>query len=96
MFDVEMADFELEHLTHREIQCLEHLAVGERPQRIAAILGIAPITVEFHIRNARRKLGAKTREHAIAIVVSRGLLPLKTAEEDARPGTRPLKALASI
>lgn len=96
MFDVEMADFELEHLTHREIQCLEHLAVGERPQRIAAILGIAPITVEFHIRNARRKLGAKTREHAIAIVVSRGLLFEQTSDDDVRPTTLPLKAVASL
>lgn len=61
-------------LTERENQCLRQLAVGERPQRIAASLGIAPITVEFHIRNARRKLRAKTREHAIAIAISQGFL----------------------
>ncbi len=91
-----MVDFEVEHLTNREIQCLRQLAVGERPQRIAAILGIAPITVEFHIRNARRKLGAKTREHAIAIVISRGLLSDETARRAARAPKPPLKAVASI
>ncbi|WP_420334219.1 response regulator transcription factor [Roseibium sp.] len=96
MFDVETVDLELEHLTNREIQCLQQLAVGERPQRIASILGIAPITVEFHIRNARRKLGAKTREHAIAIVISRGLLSETAPEEDAQPTKLPLKAVASI
>ena len=96
MFNVETVDIELEHLTHREVQCLQQLAVGERPQRIAALLGIAPITVEFHIRNARRKLGAKTREHAIAIVVSRGLLSEETPDDDAGPATLPLKAAASI
>ena len=61
-------------LTERENQCLRQLAEGERPQRIAASLGIAPITVEFHIRNARRKLQAKTREHAVAIAISQGFL----------------------
>ncbi len=68
------AEKDFEPLTRRECQCLQELAHGERPQRIAATLGIAPITVDFHIRNARRKLGARTREHAIAIVVSQGLL----------------------
>jgi len=61
-------------LTVRESQCLSALAFGERTQRIAATLGIAPITVDFHIRNARRKLGAKTREHAVAIALINGLL----------------------
>ena len=75
---------------------MQQLAVGERPQRIAAILGIASITVEFHIRNARRKLGAKTREHAIAIVVSRGLLSEDMPDDAVRPGTLPLKAVASV
>ncbi|WP_299482474.1 helix-turn-helix transcriptional regulator [uncultured Roseibium sp.] len=65
---------DLEPLTVRECECLRELAHGERPQRIAATLGIAPITVDFHIRNARRKLGARTREHAIAIALSYGLL----------------------
>lgn len=68
------AGMELEPLTVRECECLRELAQGERPQRIAATLGIAPITVDFHIRNARRKLGARTREHAIAIALSHGLL----------------------
>lgn len=63
-----------EPLTQRECECLIELASGERPQRIASTLGIAPITVEFHIRNARRKLGAKTREHAIAIALTNNLL----------------------
>ena len=96
MTDVETDELEPEHLTHREVQCLQELAVGERPQRIAAILGIAPITVEFHIRNARRKLGAKTREHAIAIVISRGLLPGRPAQRLARTPKLPLKTSVSI
>jgi DNA-binding CsgD family transcriptional regulator len=54
-------------LSLRERQCLHHLAHGDRVKTIAAALGIAPVTVDMHIANARRKLGAATREHALAL-----------------------------
>lgn len=42
--------------------------------RIAFALGIKPETVNLHIMSARRRLGARTREQAIAIAVRLGLI----------------------
>ena len=52
------------------------LAIGLRYDRIAERLGIASATVELHLRNARRKLGAKMREQALVKAVALGLLDL--------------------
>ncbi|MEM8813473.1 MAG: LuxR C-terminal-related transcriptional regulator [Pseudomonadota bacterium] len=61
-------------LSARERECLSLLADGHRTARIAERIGIAPMTVEFHLRNARRKLGATTREQAVAISVKNGFI----------------------
>ncbi len=53
------------HLTPRERECLLWLAKGIRTDGIADKLGLANVTVEFHLRNARRKLKAATREHCL-------------------------------
>ena len=56
-------------LTGRELACLQMLADGSRSMRIAAELNVATVTVEMHLRNARRKLGALTMAHAVAIAL---------------------------
>jgi DNA-binding CsgD family transcriptional regulator len=63
-------------LTAREKECLKWLAVGLRNERIAEVIGIAPATVKLHLFNARRKLGAATREAAVARAVSARLISL--------------------
>jgi DNA-binding CsgD family transcriptional regulator len=63
-------------LSPRERECLAWLATGLRHDRIAEKLGIALPTVELHLTNARRKLGARTREQALARAVVFGLLEL--------------------
>jgi DNA-binding CsgD family transcriptional regulator len=63
-------------LSPRERECMTWLAIGLRYDRIAERLGIARPTVELHLLNARRKLGAKTREQALAKAVALGLLDL--------------------
>ena len=63
-------------LTPRELECLAGLARGLRQDGIADQLGISLATVELHSVNARRKLGALTSTHAVAIAVSRGLITL--------------------
>lgn len=60
-------------LSPRERQCLELLAHGQSNSKIAANLGISLPTVALHLASARRKLGAITREHAIALAISRGM-----------------------
>lgn len=63
-------------LTKREVQCLEGLACGLSNAGIAKSLHISLATVALHITNARCKLGAKTREQAVAEAVHRDLIKL--------------------
>ncbi len=63
-------------LTHREVQCIEGLASGLSNSDIAKRLQISVPTVALHLSNARRKLGAKTREQAVALAVTRGLIDM--------------------
>lgn len=53
-------------LTNREKDCLRYLAEGLRQDAIADALGLARVTVEMHLRSARRKLGARTLAEAVA------------------------------
>ena len=61
-------------LTHRERHVLEHLATGRSNKEIAAILFISERTVEGHVRTILKKLQAKSRSEATAIVGQRGIL----------------------
>lgn len=61
-------------LSPRETECLQWLAAGLRTKEIADRMGIRPITVELHLRNARNRLGAQTREQALARAIAAGLL----------------------
>ena len=63
-------------LSRREAESLALLAQGLKNQRIAEILGVAEVTVRNHINSARKKLGALTREQAIAIALQHGIIRL--------------------
>jgi DNA-binding CsgD family transcriptional regulator len=61
-------------LTPRERQIVEMLAGGATGEQIAERLVLSPETVQKHVHNAKRKLGAETRAHLIAIAIARGVL----------------------
>jgi len=61
-------------LSRREKQCLQLLAVGCGNSEIANELAITLPTVAMHIANAKRRLKARTREHAIAIALATGAI----------------------
>lgn len=61
------------NLTPRELDTLRWLAEGHRIDRIAEKMGLSNRTVEVHLASARARLGAKTREQALAIALSAGL-----------------------
>ena len=63
-------------LTSREVQCLEGLARGLGNAEISQQLRISMPTVALHLINARKKLGAVTREQAVALAIKRGILRL--------------------
>lgn len=52
-------------LNDREIESLTWAAKGKTSPEIAQILGISRRTVDFHIDNARNKLGVNTRIQAV-------------------------------
>lgn len=61
-------------LTPRERECLEGLAEGLTNAGIAKRLRVSLPTVAMHLANARTKLGASTREQAIARAIECGLI----------------------
>jgi DNA-binding CsgD family transcriptional regulator len=61
-------------LSPREQECLRLLAQGKRLKDVSAELGVAVKTIEKFVTSAKKKLGARTRDHMIAIAVTKGLL----------------------
>ena len=53
-------------LAPRETQCLELLTSGLKNEVIAQHMGITVHTVQLHLASAKKKLGAATREQALA------------------------------
>lgn len=58
----------------REREILALLADGATDGQIAARLELSPATVQTHVRNAKAKLGARTRAQAVAVALQRGLI----------------------
>ena len=61
-------------LTPREREVLGLVADGNTSDTIAAILNIAPRTVEAHVTNAATKLGAHNRVHAVTMAIRKNEL----------------------
>ncbi|AOY96243.1 DNA-binding response regulator [Cupriavidus sp. USMAA2-4] len=62
------------HLSEREIEALVWSARGKTSGEIATILGLSKRTVDFHIDNAREKLGVATRIEAVVKAASAGII----------------------
>ncbi|MGI8730798.1 MAG: response regulator transcription factor [Solirubrobacteraceae bacterium] len=56
----------------REAQVLRLLASGCTTEQIAGTLFLSPETVQTHVRNATRKLGARGRLHAVILALING------------------------
>jgi len=61
-------------LNDREVEVLTWVARGKTSVEIAQILGLAKRTIDFHIDNARGKLGAATRSEAVIKATSGRLI----------------------
>lgn len=61
-------------LTTRERESLRLVADGKTDWEISVIFGISQSTARFHIDNARRKLGAANRTHAVAKLIGQRLI----------------------
>jgi DNA-binding CsgD family transcriptional regulator len=63
-----------DRLTERELDVLERLAEGRPTEEVATLLHVSPHTVRSRIKTVLRKLGARNREHAVAIALSEGAI----------------------
>lgn len=63
----------LSELTPRELEILEHLAIGQSNKVIARELGITDGTVKLHVKSVLRKLDVRSRVEAAVIAVELGL-----------------------
>jgi DNA-binding NarL/FixJ family response regulator len=61
-------------LNDREVEALTWVARGKTSAEIAQILGLSKRTIDFHIDNARAKLGAATRTEAVIKAADGGLI----------------------
>ncbi|MBV8219216.1 MAG: PAS domain S-box protein [Solirubrobacterales bacterium] len=61
-------------LTPRELEIVGKIAMGRRWREIASDLFITQSTVKTHVRNAMRKLGARSQAQLVAITLATGIL----------------------
>ncbi len=61
-------------MSQREVEILALIKEGKTTVSIAGSLGLSPFTVKNHVQNILRKLGARTRSHAVAQAMNLGLL----------------------
>jgi DNA-binding CsgD family transcriptional regulator len=59
-----------DRLSGKERKVLAELARGNTTEEIGLLLEVSPHTVRTHVKNLMRKLGARTRAHAVAIALS--------------------------
>jgi DNA-binding CsgD family transcriptional regulator len=67
----------MKQLSPREKEVLDLVSKGETSRGIAKLLSISARTVEHHVINARKKLGAKNIQHAVRIGIERGDINIK-------------------
>jgi DNA-binding CsgD family transcriptional regulator len=61
-------------LDDNELEALRLFANGRSTDEMAAALGVSKSMVQHYLRVASRKLGARSRVHAVAIAVRMGLV----------------------
>jgi DNA-binding CsgD family transcriptional regulator len=69
---IEIDQNERGELSPRELEIVRLIARGESGPEIAAELHIAHDTVRTHVRNAMKKVGARSRAHLVAKVIGEG------------------------
>jgi DNA-binding CsgD family transcriptional regulator len=62
------------HFSRREAECMVHLLRGRSIRGTAKKLGISHRTVEFYVKNMKKKLNCKTKYELIAIIVDTDFL----------------------
>jgi DNA-binding CsgD family transcriptional regulator len=75
-FDNELSKINNAVLSPREKEVLNWLKQGKSSWDISVILGISKRTVDFHVNNVIKKLGATNRPQAVAVGTRLGLIEI--------------------
>jgi DNA-binding CsgD family transcriptional regulator len=67
---------EWQPLSRRERQVVALVAGGATGREVGERLSVSAATVETHIRNAMRRLGARNRSHLVTLAILRGEIEL--------------------
>lgn len=67
--------------TPRQIEILALCAQGNTCEQIGRILFLSPYTIKQQMQLAKRRLGAQSLPHAVALCLARGHLVIDEAEE---------------
>lgn len=70
----EQGHAQVDRLTRREHEVLEHVAQGQSNRAIAVELGLSEVTVRFHLRNILSKLHVQNRVEAAVYAVKERLI----------------------
>lgn len=60
-----------QRLSHREREVVRLVARGATSREVGEALSVTAATVETHIRNAMRRLGARNRSHLVTLAILR-------------------------
>lgn len=74
LIDLEYSKIYKERLSPREIEVLKWSALGKTAFELSVLLGVASATVQFHLQNAKRKLGVTTKIQATDYAKRLGLI----------------------
>lgn len=75
LIDVENSKIYPHHLSPREIEVLKCTAAGKTAVEISLQLGISNVTVQYHLQNAKRKLGVSTKIQVTDRAKRLGIIP---------------------
>lgn len=67
-------------LSRRELQCLAWVSRGKTSWETGVILGLSERTINFHLRNAARKLNVYGRQACVTQAIHLGLLETLSEE----------------
>lgn len=67
------------HLSPRQKEVVGYLARGLSVKEIAEIIGIRFGTVEMYIRRIKKRIGARSAAHCVALAIARGEITMDAA-----------------
>ncbi len=76
------AESDLDKLTQREREVLQHIVQGRSNKEIAALLGLSPNTVAVHRANLMQALGIHRTADLVVYAIRKGLVTLPEATPD--------------